>query len=165
MQAESTLKRVFLRLFARVLIQGNPDHENDGITPSCYSYTYNQAPTGEQTVAFTSTQDDSGEQVTVSAPGFSNATINVENLVNKNTSTSGEIRVIINGRTYTIPNYTVSSSDRSILDSFRANNASNYNISVKSGCKLSDTVSLTTSSYTGTFTVRELLSGQRLNLQ
>ena len=32
MQAESTLKRVFLRLFARVLIQGNPDHENDGIT-------------------------------------------------------------------------------------------------------------------------------------
>ena len=25
MQAESTLKRVFLRLFARVLIQGNPD--------------------------------------------------------------------------------------------------------------------------------------------
>lgn len=130
-----------------------------------YSYTYNQAPTGEQTVAFTSTQDDSGEQVTVSAPGFSNATINVENLVNKNTSTSGEIRVIINGRTYTIPNYTISSSDRSILDSFRANNASNYNISVKSGCKLSDTVSLTTSSYTGTFTVRELLSGQRLNLQ
>lgn len=130
-----------------------------------YSYTYNQAPTGEQTVAFTSTQDDSGEQVTVSAPGFSNATINVENLVNKNTSTSGEIRVIINGRTYTIPNYTISSSDRSILDSFRANNASNYNISVKSGCKLSDTVSLTTSSYTDTFTVRELLSGQRLNLQ
>lgn len=130
-----------------------------------YSYTYNQAPTGEQTVTFTSTQDDSGEQVTVSAPGFSNATINVENLVNKNTSTSGEIRVIINGRTYTIPNYTISSSDRSILDSFRANNASNYNISVKSGCKLSDTVSLTASSYTGTFTVRELLSGQRLNLQ
>lgn len=130
-----------------------------------YNYTYNQAPTGEQTVAFTSTQDDSGEQVTVSAPGFSNATINVENLVNKNTSTSGEIRVIINGRTYTIPNYTISSSDRSILDSFKANNASNYNISVKSGCKLSDTVSLTTSSYTGTFTVRELLSGQRLNLQ
>lgn len=130
-----------------------------------YSYTYDQAPTGEQTVAFNSTQDDSGEQVTVSAPGFSNVTINVENLVNKNTSTSGEIRVIINGRTYTIPNYTISSSDRSILDSFKANNASNYNISVKSGCKLSNTVSLTTSSYTGTFTVRELLSGQRLNLQ
>ena len=34
MQAESTLKRVFLRLFARVLIQGNPDNENDGVTPS-----------------------------------------------------------------------------------------------------------------------------------
>ena len=33
MQAESTLKRVFLRLFARVLIQGNPDNDNDGVTP------------------------------------------------------------------------------------------------------------------------------------
>ena len=28
MQAESTLKRVYLRLFARVLILGNPDKEN-----------------------------------------------------------------------------------------------------------------------------------------
>ena len=41
MQAESTLKRVFLRLFARVLIQGNPDNDNDGVTPSSYNYTYN----------------------------------------------------------------------------------------------------------------------------
>lgn len=41
MQAESTLKKVFLRLFARVLIQGNAEKENDGITPSNYSYTYN----------------------------------------------------------------------------------------------------------------------------
>lgn len=130
-----------------------------------YSYTYNEAPTGEQSVEFTSTENDSGEQITVSAQGFSNATINVDNQLNRNTATSGEIRVISGGRTYTIPGYTISSSDRSILDSFRANNASNYNISVKAGCKLSDTVSLTTSSYTGTFTVRELLSGQRLNLQ
>lgn len=41
MQAESTLKRVFLRLFARVLILGNSEKENEGITPSSYNYTYN----------------------------------------------------------------------------------------------------------------------------
>lgn len=40
-QAESTLKRVCLRLFARVLIQGNPEKENNGITPGSYNYTYN----------------------------------------------------------------------------------------------------------------------------
>lgn len=32
MQAESTLKRVFLRLFSRVLILGNPETENEGIS-------------------------------------------------------------------------------------------------------------------------------------
>lgn len=41
MQAESTLKRVSLRLFSRVLIKGRPDRENEGITPSSYNYTYN----------------------------------------------------------------------------------------------------------------------------
>lgn len=41
MQAESTLKRVFLRLFARVLILGNSEKENEGITPDSYNYTYN----------------------------------------------------------------------------------------------------------------------------
>lgn len=41
MQAESTQKRVFLRLFARVLILGNSEKENEGITPSSYNYTYN----------------------------------------------------------------------------------------------------------------------------
>lgn len=39
MQAESTLKRVSLRLFARILIKGNPEKENDGITPASYNYT------------------------------------------------------------------------------------------------------------------------------
>lgn len=40
-QAESTLKRVCLRLFARVLIQGNPDKDNNGISSYSYNYTYN----------------------------------------------------------------------------------------------------------------------------
>lgn len=50
-QAESTLKRVCLRLFARVLIQGNAEKENNGITPSSYSYTYNHlknSPNGKE---------------------------------------------------------------------------------------------------------------------
>src|SRR5699024_6998035 len=41
MQGESTVKRVFLRLFSRVLILGNPETENEGITSSSYNYTYN----------------------------------------------------------------------------------------------------------------------------
>lgn len=40
-QAESTLKRVFLRLFSRVLIQGNPNKDTDLITAASYNYTYN----------------------------------------------------------------------------------------------------------------------------
>lgn len=40
-QAESTLKRVYLRLFSRILIQGDSDKDNNFITSSCYNYTYN----------------------------------------------------------------------------------------------------------------------------
>lgn len=51
MQAESTLKRVFLRLFSRVLIQGNPERDTDLITASSYNYTYNHlknSPNGSE---------------------------------------------------------------------------------------------------------------------
>ena len=65
MQAESTLKRVFLRLFARVLIQGNPDHENDGITPSCYSYTYNHLKNSPHGPEILKLIDKSSEEKTV----------------------------------------------------------------------------------------------------
>lgn len=40
MQAESTLKKVCLRLFARILIKGNPQKEVNGITPESYNRTY-----------------------------------------------------------------------------------------------------------------------------
>lgn len=65
MQAESTLKRVFLRLFARVLIQGNPDNENDGITPSCYSYTYNHLKNSPHGPEILKLIDKSSEDKTV----------------------------------------------------------------------------------------------------
>ncbi|SDH63930.1 GumC family protein [Bacteroides ovatus] len=64
-QAESTLKRVSLRLFARILIQGNPEKENDGITASSYNYTYNHlknSPNGNEILKLI---DKSSEDKTV----------------------------------------------------------------------------------------------------
>ena len=65
MQAESTLKRVSLRLFARILIKGNPEKENDGITPASYNYTYNHlknSPPGDEILKLI---DKSSEDKTV----------------------------------------------------------------------------------------------------
>lgn len=65
MQAESTLKRVCLRLFARVLIQGNSEKENNGITTSSYNYTYNHlknSPNGNEILKLI---DKSSEDKTV----------------------------------------------------------------------------------------------------
>lgn len=64
-QAESTLKRVCLRLFARVLIKGNPEKENDWITPASYNYTYNHlknSPHGKEILKLI---DKSSEDKTV----------------------------------------------------------------------------------------------------
>ena len=66
MQDERTLKRVCLRLFARVLIQGNPDKENNGITAASYNYTYNHlknSPNGNEILKLI---DKSSEDKTVS---------------------------------------------------------------------------------------------------
>ena len=65
MQAESTLKRVFLRLFARVLIQGNPDNDNDGVTPSSYNYTYNHLKNSPHGPEILKLIDKSSEDKTV----------------------------------------------------------------------------------------------------
>lgn len=65
MQAESTLKRVCLRLFARILIQGDPEKEVNGITPSSYNYTYNHlknSPPGNEILKLI---DKSSEDKTV----------------------------------------------------------------------------------------------------
>lgn len=65
MQAESTLKRVSVRLFARVLIEGNPEKENNGITPSSYNWTYNHlknSPNGPEILKLI---DKSSEDKTV----------------------------------------------------------------------------------------------------
>lgn len=53
-QAESTLKRVSLRLFSRILVKGSPDKDNEGITAASYNYTYNHmknSPDGKALIA------------------------------------------------------------------------------------------------------------------
>ena len=40
-QSESTLNRVSMRLFARILVSGDPDKDQNGITAASYKYTYN----------------------------------------------------------------------------------------------------------------------------
>lgn len=40
-KAESTLKRVSYRLFARVLINGNAEYDDNNVTAASYNYTYN----------------------------------------------------------------------------------------------------------------------------
>ena len=66
MQAESTLKRVCLRLFSRVLIQGNPEKEQNGITPSSYNYTYNHLKNSPNGAEILKLIDKSSEDKTVS---------------------------------------------------------------------------------------------------
>ena len=129
-----------------------------------YSYTYNMAPTGEQTVQFKSVQPDSREQIVIRAPGFNNATIAVDNYLAANIGVSGELRAVYNGLTYTLQSRSATSSNTSIINNFTTNRSSMYNITVKSGNKLSDTVTITCYGYTGSFTVGELLTGMRLNL-
>jgi hypothetical protein len=129
-----------------------------------YSYTYDTAPSGEQTVEFTSSQDNSSEQLVISAPGFSNTTVTIDNYLTENTYTSGELRAIYNGLTYTLQNRSATSSNTSIIANFTTNRNSMYGFYIKAGNKLSDTVTITCYGYTGSFTVGELLSGIRLNL-
>lgn len=60
-QAESTLKKVCLRLFARVLIQGNPEKDVGGISAFSYRYTYEHvknSPSGKEILALIDTTSE-----------------------------------------------------------------------------------------------------------
>lgn len=129
-----------------------------------YNYTYDTPPSGEQTVEFTTTQADSREELVIGAPGFSSTTITVDNYLEKDVYTSGDLRAIHNGLSYTLQNRTATSSNTDIIPNFPTNRNSTYGFSVRAGNKLSDTVTITCYGYTGTFTVGELLTGIRLNL-
>lgn len=64
-QAESTLKKVSLRLFARVLINGNLEKDQNGISAHSYQYTFNHlnnSPYGKEILSLI---DKSSEDKTV----------------------------------------------------------------------------------------------------
>lgn len=64
-QAESTLKKVSLRLFVRILIKGDPQKDQSSISASSYQYTYNHlknSPNGKEILALI---DKSSEDKTV----------------------------------------------------------------------------------------------------
>ena len=53
-QSESTLKRVSMRLFARILVKGSPNKDQNSITASSYRYTYDHmknSPHGKELIA------------------------------------------------------------------------------------------------------------------
>ena len=53
-RSESTLKRVSMRLFSRILVQGDPEKDQNGITSSSYNYVYNHmkgSPDGKTVIS------------------------------------------------------------------------------------------------------------------
>ncbi|MCE8548957.1 hypothetical protein DW228_17000 [Bacteroides fragilis] len=65
LQSESTLKRVSLRLFSRVLVKGRPDKDNEGITASSYNYTYNHMKNSKDGKALVTLIDRNSEDKTM----------------------------------------------------------------------------------------------------
>lgn len=64
-QSESTLKRVSIRLFSRILVKGSPDKDQNGITAGSYNYTYDHmknSPHGKELISLI---DRSSEDKTV----------------------------------------------------------------------------------------------------
>ncbi|PXV59271.1 hypothetical protein CLV62_1398 [Dysgonomonas alginatilytica] len=126
-----------------------------------YQYVYTTAPSGVQTVAFTSNKNISKENVTISAAGFAPTTISYDNVLTANTTVTNSIRALVNGSQLNIPNYSITSSNTAIVANFTTSNSnsnSTYSFPIKTGAKLSDMLTFTTSSYTGSYTVEQLLA-------
>lgn len=129
-----------------------------------YSYTFTEPTTDEQIVEFTSTNDASGEQLVISAPGFSNAAVIFDNYLAEDTYASGQIDILGPAGIFLIPSYPIKSSDISIVSNFKVTLKSTYEIYIKKGSKLLDTVTFSSYGYTGSFTVKDILAGKRLDL-
>lgn len=131
-----------------------------------YSRTYTSAPSGTQTVAFTSNKNISKESIVISADGFSNTTVTFDNVLTSNTANiSNNMYVYTNGQNYQIPRYNVTSSNTNAVASFRTSNNSTYSFVIKSGAHLSDMVTFTSSGYTGSYTVEQLLAAPQIILK
>lgn len=126
-----------------------------------YRYIYNTAPSGVQTVAFTSNASLSRESVTISATGFSPTTISFDNVLPSNVTVTNSIRALVNGSQLNIRRYDVVSSNTAVVDDFTTSNSTTnttYSFPIKSGAKLSDMVTFTTSTYAAAYTVEQLLA-------
>ena len=130
-----------------------------------YSHTYTSAPSGTQTVQFTSNKAVSAESVVISANGFSPTTIHFDNVLASRVAVSNSINVYFNGNYYTLPRYTITSSNTSVVPSFTTSNSSTYSFYIAAGAKLSDTVTFNYSGYYGSYTVEQLLASPRILLQ
>lgn len=64
-KAESTLKRVSIRLFARVLINGNAEQTTNNITADSYNYTYNHVKNSKHGKEILALIDKSSEDKTI----------------------------------------------------------------------------------------------------
>lgn len=64
-KAESTLKRVSIRLFARVLINGNAKHTANNVTADSYNYTYNHVKNSKHGKDILALIDKSSEDKTI----------------------------------------------------------------------------------------------------
>lgn len=129
-----------------------------------YSYTFNEPTTEMQTVEFTSTKAASSEKLVLSSPEFSNAAVSFDNYLTENTYATGDIDIMGAAGIFPIPSYPIKSSDRTIVDDFKVTRNSTYQIYIKKGTKLLDTVTFTSYSYVGSFTVKDILTGKRLDL-
>lgn len=130
-----------------------------------YTHVFTSAPSGAQTVSFTSSTAASAGQVIISADGFSPTTISYDNVLTQNVSVTNTISVYTGGQYYDIPRFGISSNNTSVVSNFNASTVSRYSFSIKSGARLSDTVTFTTRSYHASYTVQQLLEAPPIILQ
>lgn len=136
-----------------------------------YKRTYTSMPKGNQSVNLTSNRDISTEDIVLSANGFRNTTVHFDNILTKNSPVlSNLINVNIKGSFYYLPNYTVTSLNGNIVNSFTANKNSFYSFQIKKGTKTSDTVTFrlnlsNSQRYLASLTVQELLESPIITLK
>jgi hypothetical protein len=133
-----------------------------------YSRTYTSAPSGVQTVAFTSNKAISRENVTISAPGFVPTTIHYENVLTQNVTVTGSIRYGSSSQSMTYASIT--SSNTALVANFRTSlTGSTYSFPIKLGAKLSDMVTFSatilSTTYNGSYTVEQLLANPAILLR
>lgn len=130
-----------------------------------YYRTFTSAPTGAQTVLFSSKTAISEEQIAISANGFSDTKINMTNVLSTNLAVSGKVYAFYNNQNHTLANNSrLTSSNTGTLPSIRVTSGSNYSITIPSGTSLSDGVTYTYSTYYSNVTVKNLLESPNIIL-